>query len=82
MVDVDELFRRAIEDEHVAFIPGHAFSVNDEPLRPCTASENVAVTLLPSGTAVASTVGFRAVTVGGVEPAQVAGLLALLPVGS
>ena len=27
-VDVDELFRRAIEDEHVAFIPGHAFSVN------------------------------------------------------
>jgi 2-aminoadipate transaminase len=28
VVDVDELFRRAIEDEHVAFIPGHAFSVN------------------------------------------------------
>jgi 2-aminoadipate transaminase len=27
-VDVDELFRRALEDEHVAFIPGHAFSVN------------------------------------------------------
>jgi 2-aminoadipate transaminase len=27
-VDVDELFLRAIEDEHVAFIPGHAFSVN------------------------------------------------------
>ncbi len=29
-VDVDELFRRAIEDEHVAFIPGHAFSVNNK----------------------------------------------------
>jgi 2-aminoadipate transaminase len=29
-VDVDELFRRALEDEHVAFIPGHAFSVNDK----------------------------------------------------
>jgi 2-aminoadipate transaminase len=28
-LDVDELFRRAIEDEHVAFIPGHAFSVNN-----------------------------------------------------
>lgn len=27
-VDVDELFQRALEDEHVAFIPGHAFSVN------------------------------------------------------
>ena len=27
-VDVDELFRRALADEHVAFIPGHAFSVN------------------------------------------------------
>ncbi len=27
-VDVDELFRRALEDEHVAFIPGHAFSLN------------------------------------------------------
>jgi len=27
-VDVDELFRKALEDEHVAFIPGHAFSVN------------------------------------------------------
>jgi 2-aminoadipate transaminase len=27
-VDVDELFRRALEEEHVAFIPGHAFSVN------------------------------------------------------
>ena len=29
-VDVDEVFRRAIEDEHVAFIPGHAFSVNNK----------------------------------------------------
>jgi 2-aminoadipate transaminase len=29
-VDVDELFRRAIEDEHVAFIPGYAFSVNNK----------------------------------------------------
>jgi 2-aminoadipate transaminase len=29
-VDVDELFRRALEDEHVAFIPGHAFSVNNK----------------------------------------------------
>jgi len=28
VVDVDELFRRAINDEHAAFIPGHAFSVN------------------------------------------------------
>jgi DNA-binding transcriptional MocR family regulator len=28
VVDVDELFRRAIEDEQVAVIPGHAFSVN------------------------------------------------------
>jgi DNA-binding transcriptional MocR family regulator len=27
-IDVDELFRRAVEDEHVSFIPGHAFSVN------------------------------------------------------
>lgn len=35
-VDVDELFRRAIEDEHVAFIPGHAFSVNNK--RPDTPS--------------------------------------------
>lgn len=31
-VDVDELFRRAIEDENVAFIPGHAFSVNNKRL--------------------------------------------------
>ena len=30
VVDVDELFRRALEDEHVAFIPGHAFSVNNK----------------------------------------------------
>ena len=30
-VDVDELFRRALEDEHVAFIPGHAFSVHKKP---------------------------------------------------
>jgi len=30
VVDVDKLFRRAIEDEHVAFIPGHAFSVNKQ----------------------------------------------------
>jgi 2-aminoadipate transaminase len=29
-VDVDELFRRALEEEHVAFIPGHAFSVNNK----------------------------------------------------
>jgi 2-aminoadipate transaminase len=29
-VDVDELFQRALEDEHVAFIPGHAFSVNNK----------------------------------------------------
>lgn len=29
-VDVDELFRKAIEEEHVAFIPGHAFSVNNK----------------------------------------------------
>jgi 2-aminoadipate transaminase len=29
-VDVDELFRRALEDEQVAFIPGHAFSVNNK----------------------------------------------------
>jgi len=29
-VDVDELFRRALEDENVAFIPGHAFSVNNK----------------------------------------------------
>jgi 2-aminoadipate transaminase len=29
-VDVDELFRTALENEHVAFIPGHAFSVNNE----------------------------------------------------
>jgi 2-aminoadipate transaminase len=29
-VDVDEVFRRAIEDENVAFIPGHAFSVNNK----------------------------------------------------
>src|SRR6185295_2641785 len=28
-IDVDELFRRGIEHEHVAFIPGHAFGVND-----------------------------------------------------
>ncbi len=35
-VDVDELFRRALEDEHVAFIPGHAFSVNNK--RPVTPS--------------------------------------------
>jgi len=35
-VDVDELFRSAIEDEHVAFIPGHAFSVNNK--RPDTPS--------------------------------------------
>jgi 2-aminoadipate transaminase len=35
-VDVDELFRRAIEDEHVAFIPGYAFSVNNK--RPDTPS--------------------------------------------
>jgi len=30
-VDIDELFRRALEDEHVAFIPGHAFSVHKKP---------------------------------------------------
>jgi 2-aminoadipate transaminase len=35
-VNVDELFRRAIEDELVAFIPGHAFSVNSK--RPGTPS--------------------------------------------
>jgi 2-aminoadipate transaminase len=29
-VDVDEVFRRAVEDEKVAFIPGHAFSVNNK----------------------------------------------------
>ncbi|HSE18138.1 MAG TPA: PLP-dependent aminotransferase family protein [Pyrinomonadaceae bacterium] len=29
-VDADELFRRALEDESVAFIPGHAFSVNNK----------------------------------------------------
>jgi 2-aminoadipate transaminase len=29
-VNVDKLFRQAIEDEHVAFIPGHAFSVNNK----------------------------------------------------
>ena len=29
-VDVDELFRRVLEEEHVAFIPGHAFSVNNK----------------------------------------------------
>ena len=29
-VAVDEVFRSAIEDEHVAFIPGYAFSVNDK----------------------------------------------------
>lgn len=29
-IDVDELFRRALEDEQVAFIPGHAFSVNNK----------------------------------------------------
>src|SRR5690349_4276697 len=29
-VDVDKLFHTAIEDEHVAFIPGYAFSVNDK----------------------------------------------------
>lgn len=29
-VDIDELFRRALEVEHVAFIPGHAFSVNNK----------------------------------------------------
>ena len=33
-VDVDELFRRALEDEQVAFIPGHAFSVNNKRLTP------------------------------------------------
>ena len=30
VVDVDELFRRALEEEQVAFIPGHAFSVNNK----------------------------------------------------
>jgi 2-aminoadipate transaminase len=35
-VDVDELFRKALEDEHVAFIPGHALSVNNK--RPDTHS--------------------------------------------
>lgn len=29
-VDIDELFRRTLEDESVAFIPGHAFSVNNK----------------------------------------------------
>ena len=29
-VDADELFRRALEDDHVAFIPGHAFSANNK----------------------------------------------------
>ena len=29
-VDVDELFRKALDDEHVAFIPGYAFSVNNK----------------------------------------------------
>lgn len=29
-IDVDELFRKAIEDEHVAFVPGYAFSVNNK----------------------------------------------------
>jgi 2-aminoadipate transaminase len=38
-VDVDELFRKALEDEHVAFIPGHAFSVNNK--RPGTPSIRV-----------------------------------------
>jgi 2-aminoadipate transaminase len=28
-VEIDELFRRGIEHEHVAFIPGHAFGVNN-----------------------------------------------------
>ena len=34
MVDVDKLFRKALEDEHVAFIPGHAFSVNNKRSSP------------------------------------------------
>jgi 2-aminoadipate transaminase len=29
-VDVDKLFRKAIDDEHVAFIPGYAFSVKNK----------------------------------------------------
>jgi 2-aminoadipate transaminase len=29
-VDVDKLFRKAIEAEHVAFVPGYAFSVNSK----------------------------------------------------
>ena len=29
-VDVDEVFRRALEVEHVAFIPGYAFSANNK----------------------------------------------------
>jgi 2-aminoadipate transaminase len=35
-VDVDELFRRSVAEEHVAFIPGHAFTVNNK--RPDTPS--------------------------------------------
>jgi len=34
-VDIDELFRRAVEHERVAFIPGHAFRVNNhQPVAP------------------------------------------------
>lgn len=29
-IDVDEFFRKAIEEEQVAFIPGYGFSVNDQ----------------------------------------------------
>ena len=59
-----------------------ALSVNDVPLTPVTASENVAVTLSPTATAVALTAGVRADTVGVVAPAQVEGLVTLLPLGS
>ena len=53
------------------------------PLTPCTASENVAVTVVVAATAVAPAAGVRAVTVGAVEPAQVAvGVPTLLPLGS
>ncbi len=48
-------------------------SVNVEPVTPLTASENVAVTLLPTATPVALAAGDWAVTVGGVVSAGAAG---------
>ena len=52
-------------------VPG--LSVNVVPLTPCTGSENVAVTLPPTGKPVALAAGVRAVTVGAVVSAGGAG---------